>query len=122
MNMTRNSRNNRRDAQVQQVLDVLAEHKRFHPDCRIEVRRQNLVSIRIRIVDPDFEGKNRVDREPEVWTILKTLPEDVFANITNAFNHTNLGDPSGVMPSPNFGKSTSAQDARQIQAGVRFQF
>lgn len=47
---------------------------------------------------------------------------NVFANITNAFNHTNLGDPSGVVTSPNFGKSTSAQDARQIQAGVRFQF
>jgi hypothetical protein len=47
---------------------------------------------------------------------------NVFANITNAFNHTNLGDPSGVMTSPNFGKSTSAQDPRQIQVGIRFQF
>ena len=47
---------------------------------------------------------------------------NVFANVTNLLNHTNLGDPSGVMTSPNFGKVTSAQAARQIQAGVRFQF
>ncbi len=25
---------------------------------------------------------DRVDREPGVWKILKTLPEDVFSNIT----------------------------------------
>lgn len=47
---------------------------------------------------------------------------NVFANMTNAFNRTNLGRPAGVMTSPNFGKSTSALDPRQIEVGVRFQF
>lgn len=47
---------------------------------------------------------------------------NVFANVTNLLNHTNLGDPSGVVTSPNFGRSTSARDARQIQVGLRFQF
>jgi hypothetical protein len=32
------------------------------------------------------------------------------------------GSPSGVMTSPNFGRSTSAQDPREIEAGLRFQF
>ena len=47
---------------------------------------------------------------------------NVFANMTNAFNRTNCGVPSGVMTSPNFGKSTSANEPRQIEVGMRFQF
>jgi hypothetical protein len=47
---------------------------------------------------------------------------NVFANMTNAFNRTNVGSMSGVMSSPNFGKPTSALDPRQIEVGMRFQF
>ncbi len=47
---------------------------------------------------------------------------NVFANMTNAFNHVHYGTPSGVMTSPNFGRSTSASDPREIEVGVRFQF
>jgi hypothetical protein len=32
------------------------------------------------------------------------------------------GAPSGVMTSPNFGRSTSAQNPREIEVGLRFQF
>jgi hypothetical protein len=47
---------------------------------------------------------------------------NVFANMTNAFNHVHYGTPSGVMTSPNFGRITSASDPREIEAGIRFQF
>jgi hypothetical protein len=47
---------------------------------------------------------------------------NVFANMTNAFNHTNFGTPSGIMTSSFFGMPTSAQEARQIEVGLRFQF
>ncbi len=47
---------------------------------------------------------------------------NVFANMTNAFNRPNYNAPSGVMTSPNFGKITSAQAPREIEAGLRFQF
>jgi hypothetical protein len=47
---------------------------------------------------------------------------NVFANMTNAFNHVHYGTPSGVITSPNFGRSTSASEPREIEAGVRFQF
>jgi hypothetical protein len=47
---------------------------------------------------------------------------NVFVNMTNAFNRTNLGNPSGVMSSPNFGRSTSAENPREIEGGIRFQF
>ena len=47
---------------------------------------------------------------------------NVFANMTNAFNHTNFGTPAGIMTSPFFGQPTSARDAREIEVGFRFQF
>ena len=47
---------------------------------------------------------------------------NVFANMTNAFNHPNYAAPSGTMSSPNFGRSTSAGDPREIDVGIRFQF
>jgi hypothetical protein len=47
---------------------------------------------------------------------------NLFANMTNAFNRPNYATPSGVMTSPNFGRSTSAGDPRIIEVGMRFQF
>jgi hypothetical protein len=47
---------------------------------------------------------------------------NVFVNLTNAFNHVHYGTPSGVLTSPNFGRSTSASNPRQIEMGFRFQF
>ena len=47
---------------------------------------------------------------------------NVFVNMTNAFNHVHYGTPSGVLTSPNFGKSFNASNPRQIEMGFRFQF
>ena len=47
---------------------------------------------------------------------------NVFANMSNALNHLNPGTPSGVLTSPNFGRSTSAQNPRVIELGLRYQF
>lgn len=47
---------------------------------------------------------------------------NLFANMTNAFNRPNYARPSGIMTSPNFGRSTSAGAPREIEAGMRFQF
>ena len=47
---------------------------------------------------------------------------NVFANMTNAFNHVHYNNPSGVMSSPNFRRITSASNPREIEIGMRFQF
>jgi hypothetical protein len=36
----------------------------------------------IRIIDPDFQGMDRIEREPAIWKLLHKLPEEVFVNIT----------------------------------------
>ncbi len=80
--MARRDRSTQPDMQVQQVLDILTEYERTHPQAQIEGRRQNSVSIRLRIIDPDFQGMDRIEREPAIWQLLRKLPEEVFVNIT----------------------------------------
>jgi len=45
-----------------------------------------------------------------------------YIYIQNAFNHRNFNNPSGVMTSPFFGQSTTAQAPRMVELGVRFNF
>ena len=47
---------------------------------------------------------------------------NLFVNMVNAFNSVHFGRPSGVLTSPNFGRSTSATQPREIEIGLRFQF
>jgi outer membrane receptor for ferrienterochelin and colicin len=47
---------------------------------------------------------------------------NVFANITNALNRTNLQNVSGRLTSSRFGQPTRADDPREIEIGIRFQF
>jgi stress-induced morphogen len=68
--------------ETEQVRDVLRSYESVHADAAVEVRSPNEYSIRIRIVDPDFEGVSRGDREPEVWRLLQGLPDDVFTRIS----------------------------------------
>jgi hypothetical protein len=44
------------------------------------------------------------------------------AQITNLFNHVNLGQPSGVLSSPFFNRPNSAGPARQFEFNLRFSF
>ena len=80
--MARSDRSTQPDRQVQQILDILAAYERTHPQAQIQGRRHNPVSIRLRIIDPDFQTLDRIEREPEIWQLLRKLPEEVFVNIT----------------------------------------
>ena len=80
--MARIDRSTQPDRQVQQILDILAAYERTHPQAQIEGRRHNPVSIRLRIIDPDFQTLDRIEREPDIWQLLRKLPEEVFVNIT----------------------------------------
>ena len=80
--MAQRDRSTKPDVQVQQILDALMDYGRVHLQALIEGRRHNPVSIRLRIIDPDFQGMDRVAREPEIWKLLRKLPEEVFVNIT----------------------------------------
>jgi len=76
--MTQNS-----DPHTRRIEKLLAKrYGELHPRAKIKVYRYNPVSIRIRIIDPDFEGKTISERDKEVWSILRSLPESVRLDIS----------------------------------------
>jgi stress-induced morphogen len=50
--------------------------------------RYNSASIRVRVVDPRFEGKSPEDRDAMVEKFLETLPENTQADIINLLTLT----------------------------------
>jgi len=64
------------------VADALAKYEEQHPRAEVVVYRQNSVSVRIRIVDPDFEGVSKADRHDAVWGFVEDLPEDQQSEIS----------------------------------------
>ena len=95
---------NRPDPILRQVVKALGEYDKAHSKARIEVYRQNSVSVRVRILNPEFAGRSRTQREEEVWAVLNKLPEDVVAEISlllllspeeakNSFANVEFDDP-----------------------------
>ncbi|MDX1945348.1 MAG: hypothetical protein SFU86_08065 [Pirellulaceae bacterium] len=70
------------DPILRQMATILEGYARSHPTASIEAYRQNDVSIRIRIISPEFQRQSRVDREDEVWSILDKLPAETTAEIS----------------------------------------
>ncbi len=67
----------RKTNQTRQIEEILG--REF---ARIKSYRYNPAAIRVRVIDPRFAGKNRVDREEMVEPFLKHLPEDIYCDIT----------------------------------------
>lgn len=81
MNKAKHRSNTGRDESA--IRHALEEQfKASHPQSEIQVKRQNSVSIRIRIIDPSFAGMDLVDRDREIWRMLETLPARVQSQIT----------------------------------------
>lgn len=47
---------------------------------------------------------------------------DLYAQVFNALNHSNLTNFVGVQTSPFFGRATAALPGRRVEAGMRFSF
>ena len=70
------------DDRLQAVADALEAYEEQHPNAQIKLYRQNSASIRVRIVDPEFEGISKADRHEAVWAFVKDLPEDQQSEIS----------------------------------------
>jgi hypothetical protein len=75
-------RTKRPDQVQRQIIKALEQYAEGHPKAEIEAYRHNSVSVRIRIIDPNFERQSRAQREDDLWAILDELPEDVVAEIS----------------------------------------
>ena len=72
-----------RNPDTHKVEDVL---RRVFP--KTDAYRFNSASIRVRVVDPRFEGKSNEDRDAMVEPLLTQLPESIQADIMNLFTMT----------------------------------
>jgi hypothetical protein len=80
--MTIKLRVKRPDPILRDIVRALGEYDKAHPQARIEAYRQNSVSVRIRVINAEFSGKSRAQREDGVWAVLNTLPEEALAEIS----------------------------------------
>lgn len=71
-----------RDEGLDGVAATLEEYGSKHPQAQIVLYRQNAVSLRIRIVDPEFRGRSRAQREEEVWVALNQLPDETLQDLS----------------------------------------
>jgi stress-induced morphogen len=72
-----------RTDETRSVEELLRQHfPGYPPDYAPAAYRYNLASIRVRVVDPAFRGKSRVEREDMVYPILEQLPDATQDDIT----------------------------------------
>jgi hypothetical protein len=70
------------DEVIVQIIKALQGYESDHPRAQIDLYRQNSVSVRIRIIDPDFAGQGKPQRSHNVWRYLDGLPEEVQSDIS----------------------------------------
>jgi stress-induced morphogen len=71
------------DTTIKKIVDVLRDYEADHPRAQIELYRQNPVSVRVRILDPDFAGTNKVERSKTVWKYLDRLSDEEQSDISS---------------------------------------
>ena len=70
------------DGIIDRIIAALDGYEADHARAQINLYRQNSVSVRVRIVDPDFAGQGKPQRSQQVWRYLDRLPEDVQSDIS----------------------------------------
>lgn len=70
------------DATLEAIDAALAPYEAAHANAEAVIYRQNSVSVRIRIIDPDFDGIEKEDRHDTIWALFNGLPEDTQSQVT----------------------------------------
>jgi hypothetical protein len=70
------------DPVTERIRDALKTYTDAHPVADAVVYRLSPVSVRARVIDPDFGGKSRSERHKTVWPLLYALDEDTLGDLT----------------------------------------
>jgi len=70
------------DSVINSLKSALEAYSIHHAQALIDLYRQNRVSVRIRIIDPDFRGLERSERNRQVWNYLQGLPEEIQSDVS----------------------------------------
>jgi stress-induced morphogen len=74
----------KQDRDSKQLAKILREYYiPAHPNATLDVYRYNSASIRLRVIDPDFAGTSLIERDDEIWAVMRErLPEDIISQLT----------------------------------------
>jgi hypothetical protein len=70
------------DEVIDRIVEALRAYEVDHPSARIDLYRQNPVSVRVRIIDPAFVGQNKIERSKEAWKYLNLLSDEVQSDLS----------------------------------------
>ena len=70
------------DSIIDQMIGALRVYAQNHSQAQIDLYRQNRVSVRVRIIDPDFAGRGKSDRHDDVWRYFDVLPDETVADLS----------------------------------------
>jgi hypothetical protein len=70
------------DEVLDRIVEALRAYEADHPGARIDLYRQNPVSVRVRIIDPTFAGQNKIERSKEAWKYLNSLPDEAQSDLS----------------------------------------
>ena len=71
------------DEIIERIVEALRVYEADHPNARIDLYRQNSVSVRVRIIDPDLADLNRAERNKYVWKYFDILSEDDQSEVSS---------------------------------------
>ena len=73
----------REDKYVRAIREkLMTAYASQHPRAKVDVKRYNSASVRVRVIDPDFAGSSWTDRDTQIWAVLDSLPDDTLAEIS----------------------------------------
>jgi hypothetical protein len=70
------------DEVIDAIIAALRAYEADHQQAQIDLYRQNSVSVRVRIIDPDFASQGKSQRSQHVWRYFEQLPEEVHSDIS----------------------------------------
>jgi hypothetical protein len=70
------------DQVLEQIKRCLETYLKDHASAEISLYRQNSVSVRVRIIDPQFDRMSRADRSDLVWNYFDSLSDEVQSDIS----------------------------------------
>ncbi|AMV23830.1 hypothetical protein VT84_05415 [Gemmata sp. SH-PL17] len=70
------------DPVMEAIAAAVRNYTNAHPSAEADIYRYSPVSVRVRVVDPDFRGKSRSERHKIVWPLLYALDADILADLT----------------------------------------
>ena len=70
------------DPVIDRITEALRAYEADHPNARIDLYRQNSVSVRVRIIDPDLAGQSKIERSNEAWKYLNSLTDEVQSDLS----------------------------------------